>query len=157
MKRTSAAQLIGVAVIGAALGALLNLLLAAVGQPLLVPALSLAVTLILIAAITVALAVPIYRAVRATPRRHVDPFHAMRILVLGKADALSGALLTGFGLGLLGFMLSRAVLPGVSSWGPVIAASAGALLLCVAGMITEHLCTLPKDTDDDLPGAATAS
>ncbi|WP_183086370.1 DUF3180 family protein [Mycetocola tolaasinivorans] len=157
MKRTSIGSLFGILVVGAAIGALTNLTLAGIGRPLLNPAVSLPITLILIAGITVFLAARIYRAVRATPRRPVDSFYAMRILVLAKAEAVTGALLCGIGLGLLGFLLSRAVGPALNSWGPVVAATVGALILCAGGLIAEHLCTLPEDTDDDLPGAASPS
>ncbi|WP_183091832.1 DUF3180 domain-containing protein [Mycetocola lacteus] len=157
MKRTSYGVLIGLLAIGAAVGALTNMTLAGLGRPLLTPALSLPITLLLIAGVTVFLAARIYRAIRATPRRRVDSFYAMRILVLAKAEAVTGALLSGVGLGLIGFLLSRAVSPALNSWVPLVIATVGALILCAGGLIAEYLCTLPEDTDDDLPGAAPAS
>ncbi|RLP83932.1 DUF3180 domain-containing protein [Mycetocola lacteus] len=157
VKRTSYGVLIGLLAIGAAVGALTNMTLAGLGRPLLTPALSLPITLLLIAGVTVFLAARIYRAIRATPRRRVDSFYAMRILVLAKAEAVTGALLSGVGLGLIGFLLSRAVSPALNSWVPLVIATVGALILCAGGLIAEYLCTLPEDTDDDLPGAAPAS
>lgn len=157
MRRTRATAIIALLAIGAAIGGLINVLLLALGRPMLLPPYTLPLTLVTIGAILLAFAVPIRRAVRGKAERMIDPFQATRVLLLGKASALTGALLAGFSLGLLGFLLSRSIAPGVSSWGQVIAALAGAILLTSAGLIVEYLCTLPKDTDDDPPGAAPAS
>ncbi|HEY0260882.1 MAG TPA: DUF3180 domain-containing protein, partial [Lacisediminihabitans sp.] len=82
----------------------------------------------------------------------IDPFYATRVLVLAKASALSGALLTGFGIGITVYLLTRSVVP-VSSVGPAVATIIGSGVLLAGGLVAEHMCTIPPgDDDDDDPG-----
>ncbi len=149
MKRTHATPLVGLAAAGAVVGFLIEFAAAASGTAVFVPPVSLPITLVVIAALVVAFAVPIRRAVRGRSGRPIDPFRAMRIVVLAKACSLAGALLAGAGLGVLVYFLSRSVIPGSSTLGPVIATTIGALLLLIAGLIAEWLCMLPPDDKDD--------
>lgn len=149
MKRTHATTLIGLGLAGVVIGFLLEMGVVAGGLPVLVPPVSLPITLIAIAAIVVILAVPIRRAVLGRAKARIDPFHATRVAVLAKASSLSGALLTGSGIGILAYELSRPVLPTASSVWLAAVATFGAAVLLAAGLVAERMCTLPPPSDDD--------
>lgn len=149
MKRTRATSLIGLGVAGVVVGFLVELAASGMGIAVFVPPLTLPITLVAIAVIIVAFAVPIRRAVRGRSSRRIDPFQAMRIVVFAKACSLSGALLTGAGIGILLYLLTRDVLPASNAVLLTALGTAGAIILLVAGLIAEFFCTLPPDDDDD--------
>ncbi|MFK3835841.1 DUF3180 domain-containing protein [Microbacterium sp. NPDC087868] len=149
MQRTSAGLLVILAVVGAGLGFLLDQLLTAMGRATFTPSVFLPVLLVLIAAAALAVAWPVRRSVRTGIR--IDPFRALRAATLARASSLLGALLTGFGAGLLGFLLTRPIDPPVGSTVAMIALIAGAIVLVVAALVAEQFCTLPKDPDDSEP------
>ena len=152
MKRTGARILVIAAVIGAVCGFILDTALAAMGRPTFSPAASLPTILILLGAVIVALAVPIARATRGRVTRRIDPFRALRVAMLAKASSLVGAAATGFGGGLLSFLLTRPVTPSVGSMGSIIATVVCGVVLVVAGLVAGQLCTIRKDDDDEQPG-----
>ena len=152
MKRTSVGVLVSAGVLGLVVGFLIDQVLTMSAQPTFTPSLMLPVLLVLLGAITVALAVPIRRATQGSSVRRVDPFYALRIAMLARASSIVGALITGVALGLLLFLVSRPVVPSLGSLSAVLAAAIGALLLVVAGLVAEHLCTIRKDDDDEQPG-----
>ena len=81
---------------------------AGAGVAVFIPPLTLPITLVVIAVIVVAFAVPIRRArTRGTSTRRIDPFQAMRVVVLAKACSLSGALLTGAASACSLYLLTR--------------------------------------------------
>jgi hypothetical protein len=149
VRRTRATTLIGLGLVGVVIGFLLEMWVVAGGLPVLVPPVSLPITLIAIAAVVLILAVPIRRAVLGRTKTRIDPFHATRVAVLAKASSLAGALLTGSGIGILAYELSRPVLPAVSSVWLAGAATFGAAVLLAAGLVAERMCTLPPPGDDD--------
>lgn len=149
MNRTRPTSLIGLGVVGLVVGFLGELAASAMGVPVFIPPITLPITLVAVAVIIVAFAVPIRRAVRGKSSRRIDPFQATRIVVLAKACGLSGALLTGAGAGLLAYLLSRDVLPVGSAILQAALATAGAVVLLVAGLIAESFCSLPPDDDAD--------
>jgi hypothetical protein len=149
VKRTRATPLIGLAVVGIAVGFLIEVGAAGAGLAILVPPISLPVTLVVIAAIVVGFAIPIRRATRGTAKTMIDPFRAMRVAVLAKASSLSGALLGGWGLGILLYLLTRSVLPTANSIWLAVAATVGGFVLLAAGLVAEYLCTLPPPEDED--------
>ncbi len=148
MKRTSPAALALLALGGGVVAFLAELAIAASGQPIIIPPISLGLTLIAIGVIVVLLAWPVRRAVRATVKVHIDPFRAIRVAVLAKASAFSGALFAGAGIGLLFYLLSRSVAPVASSLWLAVAMAAGGLILLIAGLVAEHFCVLPPDDRD---------
>lgn len=154
MNRTGAVPLLIAGVIGLVVGFLIDQMLTATGQPTFTPSLMLPVLLVLLGAITVALAVPIRRATTGVGGRRIDPFHAVRIAMLARASSIVGAAVTGVGVGLVLFLLTRPVSPSLGSTSAVLAAAAGGIVLVVAGLVAEHLCTIRKDDDDDQPGPA---
>jgi hypothetical protein len=130
----------------------LQSVLAALGQPKLRPEFTLAITLVLIAAAAVTLAVPVRRATRGNPAHRVDPFYATRVVVLAKASAIGGALLSGAGLGFVIELALRSGDPGGDAFLRVFSVLGGGIALMVGGLVAEALCTVPKDGGDD-PGA----
>jgi hypothetical protein len=154
--RTKPATLIVLAVLGAGAGILLQSLLAAVSMAKLRPEFSLAITLALVGVIAVVLAVPVRRATRGTRRTRVDPFYATAVVALAKSAAYGGALLAGFGLGLVIELALRSAGPGADAFLRVFSVLGGGALLLIGGLVAEYFCTVPKDTDEG-PGAGPAA
>ena len=150
MNRTRVPTLLVAATIGGVVGALLELALTVNGRPIINLPITLAIALAVIGGIIVSLSVPIRRMTHggAAP---VDPFYATRVLMLAKASALTGALITGFGVGVLAYLLTRSVV-GVGSVTQAIACIAGAGVLLAGGLVAEHMCKIPPRDDDDDPG-----
>ena len=96
-------------------------------------------------------ALPIRRAITGRSSEPIDPFRAVRVAMLAKASSVVGAVLAGIATGLLVFLLTRPVAP-VGSTVAVIATLAGSLVLLVAALVAEHLCTIRKDDHDEHPG-----
>jgi len=151
VKRTKPSTLVLLGAIGAGGAGLVQAVLASVGRPIIIPPFTLLVALAAIGVIVVLMAVPISRMVRgnSSSRGPVDPFYATRVVMLAKASALGGALLTGGAIGLLVYLLSRSVAPGVGSLGLTIAALIGAAVLLAGGLLAEFMCRIPPDTDND--------
>lgn len=147
MNRTRPVSLVLFAAAGGALVWLLEIALIASGRPAAVPPVTLALALGVIGVLDLLLAVPIRRAVRDGQRGKIDPFYATRVAVLSKASSLAGSLLTGVGLGIVIFLSTRSVL-AVGSILMAVATVVGAVVLLVAGLIAEHLCSIPPDDDD---------
>lgn len=156
MKRTRPTSLIGLGVLGLVVGFLGELAASGTGLAVFVPPLTLPITLVAVAIIIVAFAIPIRRAVRGRTSHRIDPFQAMRIVVFAKACSLSGALLTGAGAGILVYILTRDVLPASNAVLLTALGTAGAVILLVAGLVAEFFCTLPPDDKDDDPETARA-
>ena len=149
MTRTNWLTLVLFAVIGGAAAWIYELLLASRGDMPWVPTWVLSAVLIVIAVINIGLAIPIRRAVRDRTRPRIDPFHATRVVVLAKASAIGGALMTGAGAGVLVFLLTRPGAHSSSQVGVSIAVTAGAVLLLAAGLVAEYLCSVPPDDEDN--------
>ena len=148
MKPTRIPVLLVLAAIGAAVGWIVEAGLVAMGRAIAVPPVTLSVSLALVAAIIIGMAVPVFRVVRGTATKRVDPFYATRVVVLAKASSLGGALLAGGALAILGFVLTRSIMPAVGSVALTIAASVCAVALLIAGLVAEKMCTLPPQDDD---------
>jgi hypothetical protein len=142
--------------VGAVLGFVLEVALASAGQPVLIPPYTLPVTLAAAAVIVVVLAVPIGRAIRGRSATRINPFRAMRVVVLAKASSLVGSLIAGLSAGVVVFLLSRPVVADVGSIWPGIAAAVSGVVLLAAGLVAERLCTLPPDDPDEAGGAGMA-
>lgn len=148
MRRTRISTLLGLALAGAVAGFLFDLAIAAAGRPVLVPPLTVPLTLVVVAALVLGFAIPIHRATTGTLHHPINPFCAMRVVVLAKASSHVGALLLGASGGILIYLLSRAI-PSLGSVWQDIASIVGAVVLLVAGVIAEYLCTIPPSDDDD--------
>lgn len=148
MTRTNPLHLVLLVAFGGVLTWLLETTLAASGRAVLIPPFTLAVALVLIGVMVVMMALPVRRVARRVPGATVDPFYATRVVIIAKASSLSGALLTGGGLGVGFYLLSRAVLPAVGSITMAFAAALGAVVLLIAGLVAENMCTIPPDDPD---------
>lgn len=157
MTRTRVSTLVTLVAIGAAAGFLVQIALAAASLPKYQPEYTLALSLLFIAGIAIALAVPIRRATRATVPTRIDPFHATRVVLFAKASSLAGALLAGGALGLLAELITRSGGLNTDSLLRSLAVLAGAIAVLVAGLVSEFLCTVPPDDHDrdaePLPGS----
>ena len=153
MKRTHISTVVVLAVVGAVVGFLVQALLAGMSFAKVRPEYTLGVTLVLIAAIVIAFALPIRRATHGTPAKRVDPFYATRVVVLAKACSIGGALLGGFALGVLIDLLVKSGSPPADSYLRAGAMLVGAVILVIAGLLAEFFCTVPPQDDDDTQGA----
>jgi hypothetical protein len=151
VKRTKVTTLLIVAVLGAAVGAIVELALAATGRPIIPLPVTLGIALAVIGAIVITMAVPILRMVRSTTAPRVDPFYATRVVMLAKACALTGALGVGVGVGVLAYLLTRSII-GVGSVAQAITTIVGAGVLLAGGLIAEHMCRTPPNDDDNDSG-----
>lgn len=147
MKQTSPALLIAVAVVGGVAGFGIQAALAAASLAKLRPEYTFPLSLVIIAALVIALAVPIRRAVRGSQRQLINPFYATRVVVLAKASSIVGALLAGGALGLLADLVLRGS-PNGETFGRISAALAGGIVLLIAGLVAEYLCRVPPRDDD---------
>lgn len=148
MTRTNPLYLVLLAALGGGLAWFLEAALAASGNAILIPPLTIGVALLAIGVVVVVMALPVRRVSRRLPGAKVDPFYATRVVTLAKASSLSGALLGGAGLAITAYLLSRSVLPGVSSVSMALALAVGSIVLLVAGLVAEHMCAIPPDDDD---------
>src|SRR5690554_3744825 len=115
MKRTSAATLILLALLGGGAGYLTDHVLTAIGRATFTPSVFLPVLLLLLAAAALGVAWPVRRSVRGDTAARIDPFRALRAATLARASSLLGAIMAGFGGGLAVFLLTRPVVPQVGS------------------------------------------
>jgi hypothetical protein len=146
--RTRISTLVILITIGAAAGFLAQVALAAGSLPKFRPEYTLALSLLFIAGIAIALAVPVRRATRAKVRTRIDPFYAFRVVLFAKASSLAGALLTGAAAGLLAELLTRNGGLNTDSLLRSLAVLGGAVAVLAAGLIGEYLCTVPPGDDD---------
>jgi len=149
MRRTSVGLLVVLALLAGGGGFLLDHLLTAAGRVTFTPSLLLPVLLLLIAIASLGIAWPVRRSVRSGVR--IDPFRALRAATLARASSLLGAIMAGFGAGLLAVLLSRPVVPQVGSTVAMLALIGSAIVLVIAALVAEQFCTLPKDPDDSEP------
>jgi hypothetical protein len=127
-----------------------------VGRGLQVPVspTNLLITLAAIAAVLLALSIPIWRYRNALKQssaqrpKRVDPFYAVRVLLLAKASSLAGVLFASWHLGVVIFQLSGAVVIQGLVLQNVFGFVASVILI-VAALITEQICRLPQDQDPD--------
>ncbi|MCY7411744.1 MAG: DUF3180 domain-containing protein [Salinibacterium sp.] len=148
MTRTRPLHLALLGSLGFALVWFAQTVLVSMGRAVAIPPVTLAIALVAIGVIIVVMALPVRRVTRRMPGASIDPFYATRVVMLAKASSLGGALLGGAGVGLVAYLLSRSVVPGLGSITTAIAAAVGALVLLIAGLVAEHMCTLPPDDEE---------
>ena len=131
MKRTSPGLLLVLALLSAGAGFGFDHLLTVTGRATFTPSGFLPVLLIIVAAASLGLAWPVRRSVRGGTR--IDPFRALRAATLARASSLLGAIMAGFGVGLIAFLSSRPVPAPVGSTVALVA------LIVVSGTVTVYL------------------
>ena len=124
---------------------------------------NLLLTLPAIGVVNIGLAVPILRyksairrfssgALKTRPKR-LNPFFAVRVVMVSKSAAIAGAWFLGWHLGVLANQLSTQVVS--DSIASTVAGIIGSLFMAVAGVIAERACRLPED-DSTAPTAEAA-
>lgn len=117
-----------------------------------VSGLNLIITLPVIAVLELIFAIPLIRYRRALTKaksasevgpKRVDPFYAVRVLLLSKATAISGSIFTGYHAGLIAVQTSAPVLAD-AIWFNVFGLI-GSAMLAIVGYIIERFCRLPED------------
>lgn len=149
MTRTKFPTVIVLIALGVVVSSFVETALAAAGRPILIPPLTLPVALVGIGVVIVLLALPIRRRIKGTRKAPIDPFYATRVVMLAKASSISGALLFGGGGGVILYLATRAVPPAAGSLALAIGMTVGAGILLAAGLIAEHMCTIPPASDGD--------
>ncbi|WP_460775602.1 DUF3180 family protein [Microbacterium sp. GXF7504] len=152
MRRTNPGVLVICAVLGAGVGFLIDQLLTSAGGSTFTPGVALPVVLALVGVVVLAFAIPIRRVTQGRSTARIDPFRAMRVVVLAKAGSILGSVVGGVAVGFVLFLTTRPVVPSVASMSTIIATIVAAVWLVVAALIAEHLCTIRKDDDDHEPG-----
>ncbi|HWL01557.1 MAG TPA: DUF3180 family protein [Microbacteriaceae bacterium] len=152
MNRTAPWTLVSIGVGGLVVGWLIELLLVAVGRPVIVPPYPLAGALVVLAVAVVAVAVPVRRVAKGEPGARVDPFYATRVLVLAKSASIAAAGLAGLFGGALVFIATRPVIVDDLMWKSIAGLAASAALL-VAGIVAEGMCRIPPRDDDERGGS----
>ena len=156
MGTTKASMLVGLFLAGAIVMFFGELLLVRLGEPQFTPPITLGAALFFIGVILPSLAWPIRAVTKPSdPKKHrepVNPFYATRVLLLAKAGALTGALLTGAGVGIVVFIASRVVI-AVGTLVLAGSAVAGGVVLTIGSVLAERWCRIPpSSTDGELSG-----
>jgi hypothetical protein len=116
---------------------------------------TLSISTALIAIILLGLSVPIWKYKRGITKAlttskplPVNPFYAVRVLLLSKAAAITGAMLIGWHAGVLVKQFTAPVVV-IDATTPNITALVAAVLLLIVGFIVEQVCKLPSDKSKD--------
>ena len=116
---------------------------------------TLALSTALIAVVLLGLAVPIWKykrtitkAVTTSKPLPVNPFYAVRVLLLSKAAAITGAMFIGWHAGVLVKQFTAPVVV-TDATTPNITALVAAVLLLIVGFVVEQICKLPSDKSKD--------
>ena len=161
MSTTRATTLVGLFLLGVAVLFVTEATLVGIGEPQFIPPITLGVALVFIGFILLVLAWPIRKITHHKPEHSapqpINPFYATRVVLLAKAGALTGALLSGSGIGIVVFVATRTVL----TVGPLflaLATAVGGVLLMAGGLLAEKWCQIPPQSGDEAgvlePGAA---
>ena len=116
---------------------------------------TLALSTALIAVVLLGLAVPIWKYKRSITKAlttskplPVNPFYAVRVLLLSKAAAITAAMFIGWHAGVLVKQFTAPVVV-TDATTPNITALVAAVLLLIVGFVVEQICKLPSDKSKD--------
>lgn len=161
MKQTQIMTLVAWAVSATTAGYLLPLVLINGGGSIPISPWSIVVTLPLIAIVLSILAVPIYRYRRAlveiqktkslTRPKRLNPFYAVRVVLLAKSIAISGAIFTGWHLGVVWLQVTSPVIPSSTLQNAL--ALIGSVLMTLVALIVERICKVTQDAAEESPNA----
>jgi len=149
VKPTTPTTLLALAVAGGALMYAAELVLLRLGQPIVVPPITLAVALALLGVIIPVLAWPVKKFTSGKASSgYLDPFYATRVLLISKAGSLTASALTGGGIGVLVFLVGRAVI----AWPQVLVTSltlSGGIVMLVGALVAERWCVIPPSDGEE--------
>ncbi|MEY4559216.1 MAG: hypothetical protein RLZ82_231 [Actinomycetota bacterium] len=153
LKPTKIINLIGWVVPATTAGYLLPQIVVNQGGSIPISPLNIIITLPLIGIILVLMAIPIFKYRKALLERAKDssaarplplnPFYAVRILLLAKAISISGAIFTGWHIGVVWLQLSSPIVP--SSTIQNVIALVGSVIMTVCAVIVERVCRVIDD------------
>lgn len=156
MKPTKVLTLLGWVVPAATAGFLYSKLNVANGGQVPVAPLNLILTFLAISVILAIFAAPMfrYRKELAEQRKNpaarrpkrLNPFYAVRLVVLAKATAIAGALFAGWQLGVIWLQISSPVTPG-SIWQNV-AALVCSIIMVIVALVIERICRITDDAGE---------
>lgn len=157
MKPTRLTFLAGISLPAVVAGYLIASVVVSRGMQVPVSPVNLLITLAAIATVLLLLSVPIWRyrsSLKQTEKRpkRVDPFYAVRVLLLAKASSIAGAIFAGWHIGVVLYQLSGQVLVQLL----VLSNTLGVIssfALIIAALVTEQICRLPDEpsVDPDAP------
>jgi hypothetical protein len=153
MKPTKIMTLIGWLVPATTAGYLLPKILVSGGGAIPISPLNIIVTLPLIGIILLLMAIPMFKYRKANQLRVKDsskprpmplnPFYAVRLVVLAKAIAVSGAIFSGWHLGVVWLQLTSPVVPSSTLQNGF--ALLGSIVMTVCAVIVERICRITDE------------
>lgn len=153
MKPTKIMTLIGWLVPATTAGYLLPKILVSGGGAIPISPLNIIVTLPLIGIILLLMAIPMFKYRKANQLRIKDsskprpmplnPFYAVRLVVLAKAIAVSGAIFSGWHLGVVWLQLTSPVVPSSTLQNGF--ALLGSIVMTVCAVIVERICRITDE------------
>jgi hypothetical protein len=156
VKPTKIFTLLGWVIPAATAGYLYSRFVVASGGQVPVAPLNLILTFLAISVILAIFAAPMFRYRRelaaqrqnsSAPRpKRLNPFYAVRLVMLAKATAIAGALFAGWQLGVIWFQLSSPVTPG-SVWQNLAALVANIVMIVIA-LVIERICRITEDAGE---------
>lgn len=157
MKQTRIMTLVAWAISATTAGYLLPQILINNGGSIPISPWSIVITLPLIAIALVVMAIPIYRYRRAileiaktkslTRPKRLNPFYAVRVLLLAKSIAISGSIFTGWHLGVVWLQVTSPVIPSSTLQNAL--ALIGSFLMTAIALIVERICKITEDSATD--------
>ena len=125
--------------------------------------LTLSISIFVVAVILGVLALPIYRYKNSLKKIReaksgstvkkplpIDPFYAVRVLLLAKASAVTAAIFIGWHAGVVLNLFSAPVL-AIDALRPNLIAGGSAVILLVSAFIVQSICRLPNDSGPQDP------
>lgn len=153
MKPTKIMTLVGWAVSATTAGYLLPKFVVNAGGAIPISPLNIIITLPLIGVLLVLMAIPMFRYRKASMARSKDsakprpmpmnPFYAVRLVLLAKAIAISGAIFSGWHIGVVWLQLTSPIVPSSTLQNGL--ALLGAVVMTACAIIVERICRITDD------------
>jgi uncharacterized membrane protein YidH (DUF202 family) len=145
--------LVGWAVSATTAGYLLPKFVVNAGGAIPISPLNIIITLPLIGVLLVLMAIPMFRYRKASMARSKDsakprpmpmnPFYAVRLVLLAKAIAISGAIFSGWHIGVVWLQLTSPIVPSSTLQNGL--ALLGAVVMTACAIIVERICRITDD------------
>lgn len=153
MKPTKIMTLVGWAVSATTAGYLLPKFVVNAGGAIPISPLNIIITLPLIGVLLVLMAIPMFRYRKASMARSKDsakprpmpmnPFYAVRLVLLAKAIAISGAIFSGWHIGVVWLQLTSPIVPSSTLQNGL--ALLGAVVMTACAIVVERICRITDD------------
>ena len=153
MKPTKIINLLAFAIPATTAGYLLPQIVMNNGGAIPISPLNIIITLPLIGIVLVLMAIPMFRYRRSLlakakdnslPRSMpINPFYAVRLVLLAKAISISGAIFSGWHLGVVWLQFTSPIIPTSTSQNAL--ALIGAIVMTICAIIVERVCRITDD------------